>query len=80
MGSGFKGFDFSHVGVKRVVGLLKGFVHAIARAPREFLYLSDLEINEHRIKKKKKKERPLPHSYLPTYETSTFVLTLRPHV
>jgi len=53
MGSGLEGFDFSHEGVKRVVGLLKGFVHAIASAPREFLYLSYLEINEHMIKKKK---------------------------
>jgi len=56
MGSGFGGFDFSHEGVKRVVGLLKGFVHAIASAPREFLYLSYLEINEHMIFKIKKKE------------------------
>jgi len=55
MGSGLEGFDFSHEGVKRVVGLLKGFVHAIASAPREFLYLSYLEINEHMIQKKKKK-------------------------
>jgi len=49
MGAGFEGFDFSHGGVKRVVVLLEGFVHAIASAPREFLYLSDLEINEHMI-------------------------------
>ena len=50
MGSGFGGFDFSHEGVKRVVGLLKGFVHAIvASAPHEILYLSYLEINEHII-------------------------------
>ena len=56
-GFGFEGFDFSHEGVKRVVGLLKGFVHAIASAPREFLYLSYLEINEHMIKKKKKEKR-----------------------
>jgi len=53
MGSGLEGFDFSHEGVKRVVGLLKGFVHAIASAPREFLYLSYLEINVHMIQKKK---------------------------
>jgi len=59
IGSGFKGFDFSHEGVKRVIGLLKGFVHAIASAPLKFLYLSYLEINEHMIKKKKKKKKPL---------------------
>ena len=59
MGSGLDGFDFSHEGVKRVVGLLEGFVHAIASAPREFLYLSYLEINEHMIQKKKKKKTPL---------------------
>ena len=49
MGSGFEGFEFSHQGVKRVFGLLEGFVHAIASAPREFLYLSYPEINEHMI-------------------------------
>ena len=58
IGSGFEGVDFSHERVKRVIGLLKGFVHAIASAPREFLYLSYLEINEHMIKKKKKKKDP----------------------
>ena len=47
MGSGLEGLDFSHEGVKRVGGLLEGFVHAIASAPPEFLYLSYLEINEH---------------------------------
>jgi len=49
VGSGLEGLDFSHEGVKPVVGLLEGFVHAIASAPREFLYLSFLEINEHMI-------------------------------
>jgi len=49
MGSGRGGFDFSHEGVKRVLGLLKGFVHAIPSTPRGFLYLSYLEINEHMI-------------------------------
>jgi len=49
MGSGLEGFDFSHEGVKQVVGFLEGFVHAIASAPREFLYLSYPEINEHMI-------------------------------
>jgi len=38
MSSGFKGFDFSHEGVKRVVGLFIGFVFAIASAPCDFLY------------------------------------------
>jgi len=59
MGSGVEGFEFSHQRVKRVVGLLQGFVHAIASAPREFLYLRFLEINKYTIKKrKKKKENP----------------------
>jgi len=39
MGSGLEGFVFSHEGVKRVIGLIIGFVYAIASAPREFLYL-----------------------------------------
>jgi len=39
MGTGFEGSDFSHEGVKRVVGLILGFVYAIASAPHEFLYL-----------------------------------------
>jgi len=39
MGSGFEGFDFSHEGVKRVVGLFAGFVSVIASAPHCFLYL-----------------------------------------
>jgi len=82
MRSGVEGLDLSHEGVRRVVGLLKGFVYAIASAPREFLYLSYLKINENMIQKRKekKKKRPLHLSYLPTYERSTFVLTLRPHV
>ena len=62
MGSGLEGFDFSHEGVKRVVGLLEGFIHAIASAPREFLYRSYLEINEHMIQKKKKKKKKTPPS------------------
>jgi len=40
MGSGLDGFDFSHQGVKRVVGLFIGFVFAIASAPYDFLYLN----------------------------------------
>jgi len=39
MGSGFEGFDFSHEGVKRVVGLFAGFVSVMASAPHCFLYL-----------------------------------------
>jgi len=57
MGSGFGGFDFSHEGVKRVVGLLKDFVHAIASTPRELLYLSYLEINEYMIIKNENKNK-----------------------
>ena len=34
-----RGVGFFHEGVKRVVGLIIGFVYAIASAPREFLYL-----------------------------------------
>jgi len=55
MGSGFEGSDVSHQGMKRVVGLLEGFVYAIGSAPREFLYLSYLEINKHVNKNRKKK-------------------------
>jgi len=54
MGSGLGALDFSHKGLKRVVGLLVGFVFAIARAACSFLYLN----NEHMITKKKKKKRP----------------------
>jgi len=38
MGPGLEGFDFSHEGVKWVVGLITGFVFAIASAPSGFLY------------------------------------------
>jgi len=40
VGSGFEGFDYSHDGVKRVVGLLIAFVLALASAPCCFLYLN----------------------------------------
>jgi len=40
VGSVFEGFDFSHEGVKRVVGLLTGCVSVIASAPYCFLYLN----------------------------------------
>ena len=56
MGSGLEGFVFSHEGVKRVVGLVTGFVYAIASAPREFLYL---KTTNYMIKKKKKKKPPI---------------------
>jgi len=51
MGSGLEGFDFSHEGVKQVVGLFTGFVSVIASAPYYFLYLNQ---RIHDIKKKKK--------------------------
>jgi len=54
MGSGLEGFDFSHEGVKRVVGLVIGFVHAIASAPRGFLYFKQ---RIHDIKKKEKEKK-----------------------
>ena len=54
MGSGLEGFDFSHEGVKRVVGLFTGFVSVIASAPYCFLYL-----NQRIHDKKKKKKRAL---------------------
>jgi len=53
MGSGFEGFDFSHEGVKRVVGLFIGFVSVIASAPHCFLYLKQ---QIHNIKKRKKEK------------------------
>ena len=56
----------SHDEVKRVVGLLVGFVFAIASAPCDFLYLN----NEYMIKKKKEKKKekkshlfPSPHRH-----------------
>jgi len=55
MSSGSEGFDFSHEGVKRVVGLFMGFVSVIASAPYRFLYLKE---QIHDYKKKKKKEAP----------------------
>jgi len=54
MGSGLEGFDFSHERVKRVVGLLMGFVSVIASAPYLFLYLKQ---GIHDIKKEKKKKK-----------------------
>jgi len=56
MGSGLEGFDFSHEGVKRVVGLFTGFVSVIASAPYCFLYLNQ-RIHDKKKKEKKKKEK-----------------------
>jgi len=75
MGSGFEGFDFSHEGVKRVVGLFTGFVSVIASAPYCFLYLNQRihdnnnknKNNKIKIKNKKKTPPtpPTPPSFLP---------------
>jgi len=61
MSSGLEGFDFSHKGVKQVVGLFTGYVSVIARAPHCFLYLNQ---RIHDIKKKKKKKKKPPISLL----------------
>jgi len=60
MGSGSEGFDFSHEGVKRVVGLFAGFVSVIASAPYCFLYLNQQihDIKKKKEEKKKKKRAP----------------------
>jgi len=57
MGSGLERFDFSHEGVKRVVGLLMGFVSVIASAPYRFLYLKQRIQDIKKEKKKKKREK-----------------------
>jgi len=57
MGSGLEGADFSHEGVKRVVGLFTGFVSVIASAPYCFLYLNQ-RIHDIKEKKKKRKKKP----------------------
>jgi len=64
MGSGSEGFDFSHEGVKRVVGLFIGFVSVIASAPYRFLYLKQ-RIHDYKKKreKKEKKEKKPPISF-----------------
>jgi len=61
MGSGFEGFDFSHEGVKRVVGLLTGFVSVIASPPYCFLYLNQ---RIHDIKKEKENAPYFPLTFL----------------
>ena len=60
MGSGLEWFDFSHEGVKRVVGLFIGFVSVIASAPHCFLYLNQ-RIHDNNKKKKKKKRKKASH-------------------
>jgi len=59
MGSGLEGFDFSHEGVKRVVGLFAGFVSVIASAPHCFLYLNQRIHDVKKEKEKKKEKKPL---------------------
>ena len=59
MGSGLEGLDFSHEGVKRVVGLFTGFVSVIASAPYCFLYLNQ-RIHDYKKKIKKKKKNKIP--------------------
>jgi len=53
MGSGFEGLDFSHEGVKRVIGLFTGFVSVIASTPHCFLYLNQ-RIHDDKKKRKRK--------------------------
>jgi len=69
MGSGLEGFDFSHEGVKRVVGLFIGFVSVIASAPYRFLCLKQRIHDYKNIKKYKK--RPLPRSIFLVCSTSS---------
>ena len=57
MGSGLEGFDCSHEGVKRVVGLFIGFISVIASAPHCFLYINQ-RIHDLKKKKKKRKKKP----------------------
>jgi len=66
MGSCLEGFDFSHAGVKWVVGLFVGFVSVIARAPHCFLYLNQ-PIHDYKKKRKKQKEKKAPY-FLSTFE------------
>jgi len=54
VGFGLEEFDFSHEGVKRVVGLLIGFVSVIASAPYCFLYLNQRIHDDKKNKKIKK--------------------------
>jgi len=58
MGSGFGGLDFSHQGVKPVVGLFTGFVSVIASTPHCFWYLNQRIHDNINNNKKTKKTRP----------------------
>jgi len=71
MGSGLEGLDFSHQGVKRVVGLLIGFVSVIASAPHCFLYLKQQihDNNKKKKRRKKKKEKKAPY-VLPSFSSA----------
>jgi len=77
MGSGLEGLEFSHEGVKLVVGLLIGFVSVIASAPYHFLYLNQ-RIHDIKKKRKKKKKAP-PISLLFFLATTVHQLRRRPH-
>jgi len=59
MGSGLEGFDFSHKGVKWVVGLFTGFISVIASTRHCFLYLNQRIHDDKKEKRKKKKKRSL---------------------
>jgi len=59
MGSGLEGFDFSHKGVKWLVGLFTGFVSVIASARHCFLYLNQRIHDDKNEKKNMKKKSPL---------------------
>jgi len=61
MCSGLEGIDFSHQEVKRVVGLLIGFVSVIASAPYCFLYLNQ-RIHDNNNNNKNKKAPYFLHS------------------
>jgi len=60
MGCGLEGFDLSHEGVKRVVGLFTGFVSVIASAPQCFLYLNQ-RIHDDKKKREKKRKKEAPY-------------------
>jgi len=59
MGSGREGVDFSHEGVKRVVGLVTHFVSVIAGAPYCFLYLNQRIHDIKKEKEEKEEKSPL---------------------
>jgi len=77
VGSGLEGFDFSHEGVKRVVGLLIGFVSVIASTPDCFLYLNQ-RIHDGGEEKKKRKKKETSNLLHPSPRYG--LLTTRPSV